>query len=96
MSVTTLMARDANTKGSVQKYIILITPAFSSINGLLEKIENQKSTFERNKQELDDKILEFKDEIASLNHFQEVREEMEEHEVNLTKEVAAQKGAFQA
>ena len=93
--MTTLMARDANTKGSAQKYIIFITP-FSSINGLLEKIEDQKSTFELNKQELNDKILEFKDEIASLNHFQEVREEMEKHEVNLTKEVAAQKEAFQA
>jgi len=68
----------------------------SSINGLLDKIETQKSTFEQNKQDLDDKILEFKNEIASLNHFQEVREEMEEHEVNLTKEVAAQQEAFQA
>jgi len=68
----------------------------SSINGLLDKIETQKSTFEQNKQDLDDKILEVKNEIASLIHFQEVREDMEEHEVNLTKEVAAQKEAFQA
>ena len=68
----------------------------SSINGLLEKIETQKLTFEDNKRALNKEIDDYKGEIASLNHFQEVREEMEEHEVNLTKEVAAQKEAFQA
>lgn len=53
-------------------------------------------TFEDNKRALKKEIDDYKDEIASLNHFQEVREQMEEHEVNLTKEVAAQKEAFQA